>query len=91
MLLGTSKRGDCYLRQLFVHGARAVISVAQRNEGKRDKTITGWLSRKHINVAVVAMANRNARIAWAIIVHERTYDAQFREELAGRLLARKDE
>jgi transposase len=87
VLLGTSKRGDCYLRQLFVHGARAVISVAQRNEGKRDKTITGWLSRKHINVAVVAMANRNARIAWAVIAHERTYDTQFREELAGRLLA----
>lgn len=87
MLLRTSKRGDCYLRQLFVHGARAVISAAQRNEGKRDKTITGWLSRKHINVAVVAMANRNARIAWAVIAHERTYDTQFREQLADRLLA----
>lgn len=87
VLLRTSKRGDCYLRQLFVHGARAVISAAQRNEGKRAKTITGWLSRKHINVAVVAMANRNARIAWAVIAYERTYDTQFREQLADRLLA----
>ena len=86
VLLGTSKRGDSYLRQLLVHGARAVVVVAQRSKEKRDKTIEGWLSRKHINVAVVALANRNARIAWAVITHERTYDNHYREELASHLL-----
>nr|WP_241391582.1 IS110 family transposase [Yersinia frederiksenii]ULG19896.1 IS110 family transposase [Yersinia frederiksenii]ULG19971.1 IS110 family transposase [Yersinia frederiksenii] len=88
VLMGTSKRGDGYLRQLLVHGARAVVSVVRRSDdpGKQDKTITGWLARKHMNVAVVAMANRNARIAWAVMVHGRSFDNHFREQLAKQLL-----
>ncbi len=89
MLLGTSKRGDSYLRRLLVHGARAVVASVRRssNVQKQDKTIMGWLARKHMNVAVVAMANRNARIAWAVITQERNFDRNFRDQLANQLAA----
>jgi transposase len=65
-LLGISKRGDCYLRGLLVHGARAALSYA-----KRSNTLTPWqqalLHRKPLNKAVVAMAHRNARYIWAVL------------------------
>ena len=88
-LLGTSKRGDSYLRKLLVHGARAVVAAVRcsPNVQKQDKTIMGWLTRKHMNVAVVAMANRNARIAWAVMTQERNFDRNFRDQLANQLTA----
>ncbi|MEX1056622.1 MAG: IS110 family transposase [Natronospirillum sp.] len=68
-LLGISKRGDSYLRKLLVHGARAVM----RHAGDKDDGLSRWLkgltSRKHANVATVAMANKTARIAWALAHH----------------------
>ncbi|PTU63407.1 IS110 family transposase [Chromobacterium haemolyticum] len=68
-LLGISKRGDSYLRTLMVHGARAVLRFAT---GKTDRTST-WLNgvmvRRHTNVAAVALANKNARIIWALLAH----------------------
>lgn len=71
-LLGMSKRGDAYLRTLLVHGARAVIYSAQQ---KTDKS--GWLhellARRNANVATVALANKNARIAWAMLAHDREF------------------
>lgn len=89
MLLGTSKREDGYLRRLLVHGARAVVASVRRssNVQKQDKTIMGWLARKHMNVAVVAMANRNARIAWAVMTQEQNFDRNFRDQLANQLAA----
>ena len=75
-LLGISKRGDCYLRTLLVHGARAVIRHVQ---GKSDRN--GWLpsllARRHQNVAAVALANKNARIVWALLAHERQYRSDY--------------
>ena len=66
-LLGISKRGDCYLRALFIHGARALLKVA----GRRSDAIAGWATdiaaRRGFNVATVALANENARIAWAML------------------------
>src|SRR5690554_2511694 len=72
--LGISKRGDSYLRKLLVHGARAVLRhVDSKNDG-----LSHWLkclaSRKHINVATVALANKTARIAWALVANETAYD-----------------
>ncbi len=71
-LLGISKRGDSYLRMLLIHGARAVIRAAQRKRMNR-----GWLhellKRRNPNVAAVALANKNARIAWALLAHDRHY------------------
>ena len=45
----------------------------------------GWLARKHMNVAVVAIANRNSRIAWAVMTQERNFDRNFRDQLANQL------
>ena len=75
-LLGISKRGDSYLRTVLIHGARAVILAARR---KPDQG--GWLRdllrRRNPNVAAVALANKNARIAWALLAHERSYRADY--------------
>lgn len=66
VLLGISKRGDKYLRTLLVHGARAVLRYAP---GKTDP-LSMWLnelaSRRGVNRAAVALANKNARRLWAI-------------------------
>lgn len=73
-LLGISKRGDSYLRKLMIHGARAVM----RHAKKRDDNLSRWVnelaSRKHVNVATVALANKTARVAWALIYNETNYD-----------------
>jgi transposase len=73
-LLGISKRGDSYLRKLLVHGARAVL----RHVDGKDDGLSYWLkalvARKHVNVATVALANKTARIAWAVVHNEAAYD-----------------
>ena len=73
VLLGISKRGDTYLRTLLIHGARAVIRHAQ------NKPAIGWLGRlldrRNKNIAAVALANKNARIVWALLTHS---DQRFR-------------
>jgi transposase len=75
-LLGISKRGDSYLRTLLIHGARAVIRAAQRKPAR-----SGWLQqllkRRNPNVAAVALANRNARMAWALLAHDRQFEANY--------------
>ena len=74
-LLGISKRGDPYLRTLLVHGARAVIGQATRPSAKhRDPWLQRLLARRGKNVAAVALANRNARIVWAMLAHGRPYE-----------------
>ncbi len=77
-LLGISKHGDVYLRTLLIHGARAVVRV---NEGKAqpDLWLTRLLARRNKNIAAVALANKNARTAWALLAHpERNYAAGYR-------------
>jgi transposase len=75
-LLGISKRGDCYLRTLLIHGARAVILATERK-----LTTQGWLvrllDRRHKNVAAVALANKTARIVWALLAHEREFRSDY--------------
>jgi len=72
-LLGISKRGDTYLRTLLIHGARSVRWRAKKQTGDS----MGWLARlaarRNPNVAAVALANKNARIAWALLAHGREY------------------
>jgi transposase len=66
-LLGISKRGNSYLRRLFVQGARAVL----QQSAKQSSGLSAWLaqltSRTHRNVAGVALANKLARMAWAVL------------------------
>jgi transposase len=70
-----SKRGDAYLRMLLIHGARAVLSRAA--EGAHPDRLRAWVlalrGRAHHNKAAVALANKMARIAWAVSVKEVDY------------------
>ncbi len=66
-LLGISKRGDAYLRSLLVHGARAVLQAAKNKDDRLSRWVTSLAQRRHPNVAVVALANKTARIAWAMM------------------------
>ena len=72
-LLGISKRGNSYLRRLFVQGARAVL----QQSAKQSSGLSAWLaqltSRTHRNVAGVALANKLARMAWAVLAKNEKY------------------
>lgn len=74
-LLGISKRGDVYLRKLLIHGARAVLR--QLKPEHSDSWLGKLASRRHHNVAVVALANKNARILWALLAHGREYQRDY--------------
>ncbi|EAT11590.1 IS110 family transposase [Bermanella marisrubri] len=74
LLLGISKRGDAYLRRMFIHGARAVIRHTK--EGKPfHEWIMALLKRMHKNKVIVALANKLVRIAWAILAKQSQYCA----------------
>ena len=75
-ILGISKRGDAYLRQLLVHGARAAVRTAKGKADPLSRWINGLLAHKHKNVVTVALANKTARMAWALIRHDVDYDPQ---------------
>jgi transposase len=77
VLLGISKRGDSYLRTLLIHGARAVLRAAERKVQHAESWLTNLMRRRNFNVAVVALANKNARIIWALLAHERKYQLNF--------------
>jgi transposase len=64
-LLGISKRGDSYLRTLFIHGARSVLRQVERHPERADPWLKQLLARRPKNVVAVALANKNARSAWA--------------------------
>jgi transposase len=72
-LLGISKRGDTYLRTLMIHGARAVISRAKAKPGFAESWLGRLLARRHKNVVACALANHSARVAWALLAHNRHY------------------
>jgi transposase len=79
VLLGISKRGDSTLRTLLIHGARAVVRAVQaRAHLNKSKPQDSWLNRllvrSNTNVATVALANKNARILWALLSHDRRFD-----------------
>jgi transposase len=76
-LLGISKRGDTYLRTLLIHGARAVIRVAEGKANHAGSWLAGVMGRRNKNVAAVALANKNARIVWALLAHDREYTADY--------------
>jgi transposase len=81
-LLGISKRGDTYLRMLLIHGARSVIRVAERKVGYAQSWLGRLIGRRHPNVAAVALANKNARIVWALLKYERDYQPDYQPSAA---------
>ena len=76
ILLGISKRGDTYLRTLLIHGARAVIRVAE-NKAEPESWLRKLMARRNKNVAAVALANKNARIIWALLAKGKTYEQDY--------------
>jgi transposase len=73
-LLGISKRGDRYLRTLMIHGARAALSRAGGKQDPRSLWLGKMRQRRHPNVAAVALANKNARIAWTMLTSDTAYE-----------------
>lgn len=76
-LLGISKRGNRYLRKNLIHGARAALPYLVERETSLGRWARGLLERAHKNVVVVALANKLARIVWAVLAHGCDYDPQF--------------
>lgn len=68
-----SKRGDTYLRTLLIHGARAVLRHCQDKDDRRSEWLQQLLRRRNMNIATVALANKNARIVWAILSRGEAY------------------
>ena len=62
-----SKRGDGYLRRLLVHGARADLRWSRHRKGQRSLWQASLLERRPTNVVLVAMANKTARVVWAML------------------------
>lgn len=72
LFLGISKRGDTYLRTLLIHGARAVIRHAE-NKAEPENWLRRLIMRRNKNIAAVALANKNARIIWALLTKGTTF------------------
>ena len=72
-LLGITKRGNTYLRMILVHGARAVVAQATRRDDSFSQWINALRKRRGTNVTVVAVANKTARVIWAMLAKGEDY------------------
>ena len=68
-LVGISKRGNKYLRKLLIHGARAALPTLLESPTSLGAWLRGLMTRMHKNAVVVALANKLARLAWAVLRH----------------------
>ena len=75
LLLGISKRGDKYIRMLLIHGARSVINRVEGKCDKRSRWLQSLVERRGKNKAAVALANKNARVIWALLSRGDSYRA----------------
>jgi len=73
VLLGISKRGDRYLRCLLIQGARAVVLRANKHDDSLSRWINRIVDRRGKNRAIVALANKMARIGWAVLRYKAVY------------------
>jgi transposase len=74
-LLGISKRGNRYLRKQLIHGARAALPYVAERDTPLGRWAKALMARAHRNVAVVAFANKLARIAWAVLRRKERFAA----------------
>jgi transposase len=74
-LMGINKRGNKYLRRLLIHGARAALPHVAQRDTSLGRWVKELLARVHPNVAVVALANKLARISWAVLRHGQQFAA----------------
>jgi transposase len=72
-LLGITKRGNKYLRKLLIHGARAALPRLANSGTPLGDWLQALMARTHKNAAVVALANKLARIAWAVLRREEDF------------------
>ena len=70
VLLGISKRGDKYIRKNLIHGCRSVVYYAKNKSDSRSRWIMQKLETKGANKTAVAVANRTARVVWAILARK---------------------
>jgi transposase len=89
-LLGISKRGDVYVRQLLVHGARAVMRCIDKKTDRNSQWGSRLKARRHTNVAVVAMANKMARICFALLRKAENYQADMQPVVVQRTWPEND-
>jgi transposase len=75
-LFGISKRGDRYLRTLLIHGARSALGRVRDKLDPRSLWLGRMRQRRHPNIVAVALANKNARIAWSLLTSDSVYDVR---------------
>jgi transposase len=73
VLLGITKRGDSYLRTLLIHGARSSVRWCDSKDDARNRWVARIKAERGTNVAAVAMANKNARVLWALLTRGDRY------------------
>ena len=74
MILKISKRGNVYLRTLLIHGGRAVVRCVGSKEDRKSKWVQSLIERRGASRTAVAVANKNARIVWALLTKGKRYD-----------------
>lgn len=77
-LLGISKRGDSYIRKNLVHGCRSVVRWAETKVDKKSLWINSKVESRGKNKATVALANKTARVIWAVMANNTEYTALYR-------------
>ena len=82
-LKGITKRGNVYLRKLLIHGARAALAPLAGTNTALGKWLRGLRGRAHVNIVVVALAAKLARIAWAVLRTGRCFEAREAAPVAG--------
>lgn len=73
VLGGITKRGDRYLKKLLIHGGRSVVKTCEKKTDAKSKWVQDKLHRCGFNKAAVAVANKNARIVWALLARGESY------------------
>ena len=72
---GITKRGDTYLRSLLIQGAKSAVMTAHRRQDRISSWVVSLRERSGWQKAVVALANKNARILWAVMTRDEAFDA----------------
>jgi transposase len=82
VILGISKGGDTYIRTLLIQGAKAVLRWVDKKEVLKNDKLRTWLKnlkvRTHGNIAAVALANKIARISWAVVYENTGYNSNYK-------------
>jgi transposase len=74
--LGVSKRGNRYIRKMLIHGARSVLKTCYNKTDKLSLWLQALIERRGFNKATVALANKNARILWAMASQDKGYEVR---------------